>query len=243
MNKYFPVSDLHLEFLDINQIIQLANEVNNIETENLCLCGDICSLSETYIPRLYDFLDLILDYFQKVFYIPGNHEYYGTTWESEYLKKVFIKIKSYSSKLVFAPRPSIYKNGEDRVLLSTLWYPSIPDTYIYRDNISDFKSIEGFNPYEAAGVFERTKVLIDAEKPNIWLFHHLPSYLSVPKEYRSSLLNCYYVGNIEDKIRTYQPDYIFHGHTHQKTKYRLGKTKIICNPKGYFYEQNSIYFV
>jgi Icc-related predicted phosphoesterase len=38
---------------------------------------------------------------------------------------------------------------------------------------------------------------------------------------------------MEEFILEHQPRLWIHGHTHETFDYRIGKTRIICNPRGY----------
>ena len=64
--------------------------------------------------------------------------------------------------------------------------------------------------------------------------HHLPSYLSVAKQYKNDPFNCFFLSaNMQQLIEERQPKYVIHGHTHDSKDYHIGKTRVICNPYGY----------
>jgi Icc-related predicted phosphoesterase len=74
---------------------------------------------------------------------------------------------------------------------------------------------------------------------NIIITHHLPSYKSVSDKYYGSSKNVNYASHLDWLIEKYQPYMWCHGHTHDPCDYYIGKTKILCNPKGYFHEQDN----
>lgn len=46
-------------------------------------------------------------------------------------------------------------------------------------------------------------------------------------------LNPYFASNLEDLIEAHQPALWLHGHTHGSCDYRIGGTRVVCNPRGY----------
>ena len=67
--------------------------------------------------------------------------------------------------------------------------------------------------------------------------HHLPSVRSIPVRFSRSPLNPAFALDLEALITVYQPDLWIHGHTHDACDYRLGDTRVVCNPRGYPGEQ------
>ena len=68
-----------------------------------------------------------------------------------------------------------------------------------------------------------------------------PSFESVGKEFKDSLINGGFASDMIDIILEYQPLYWFHGHMHQTTKYKINNTTILCNPVGYPHERDNGY--
>lgn len=62
--------------------------------------------------------------------------------------------------------------------------------------------------------------------------HHAPSIQSLPAEDRRDRLAPCYASVLDDFIEEYQPDLWAHGHVHAPSDYRIGKTRIVCNPRG-----------
>lgn len=67
----------------------------------------------------------------------------------------------------------------------------------------------------------------------IVMTHHAPSMLSVPGERRGDLLTAAYASNMDELIERHQPALWVHGHLHNSADYRIGKTRVVCNPRGY----------
>lgn len=64
--------------------------------------------------------------------------------------------------------------------------------------------------------------------------HHMPSESSVAACYKGNLLNAAFRSNLDDFIEA-RPQIALWccGHTHWGHQYRIGETRIVCNPRGY----------
>lgn len=71
------------------------------------------------------------------------------------------------------------------------------------------------------------------EGPTVVVTHHLPHANSVAPEFSASPLNPAFVSDLSFLIERGQPALWVHGHTHRPVDYRMGSTRIVCNPRGY----------
>jgi hypothetical protein len=63
---------------------------------------------------------------------------------------------------------------------------------------------------------------------------HVKSVSDTDDNFRTSpLIGAYYTECFED-IMDSSPDYMLHGHMHHNSDYKIGNTRIIANPRGYF---------
>jgi hypothetical protein len=69
--------------------------------------------------------------------------------------------------------------------------------------------------------------------PTIVLTHHAPSLHSVHPELRADPLTPAYASDLEPLIERFQPALWVHGHIHSSFDYRIGRTRVVCNPRGY----------
>jgi len=69
--------------------------------------------------------------------------------------------------------------------------------------------------------------------PTVVVTHHLPHRRSIPERFKGDLLNAAYASDLSDLIEQGQPTLWVHGHTHDSSDYRVGNTRIMCNPRGY----------
>lgn len=76
-------------------------------------------------------------------------------------------------------------------------------------------------------------VVGSAPRAHVVLTHHAPSVASVAPRFIGKPLNAAFVSRLEDLVETGRPSLWVHGHTHSSFDYRLGETRVICNPRGY----------
>lgn len=69
--------------------------------------------------------------------------------------------------------------------------------------------------------------------PTVVVTHHAPHRLSLAARYRDDVLSAAFVSDLSDLIGLHQPELWVHGHTHTSFDYRVGGTRIVCNPHGY----------
>ena len=68
------------------------------------------------------------------------------------------------------------------------------------------------------------------------LTHHAPSELSINEKYGDDETNNCFASNHTEFIKKSKIDLWAHGHTHTSFDYFIGDTRIICNPRGYGFE-------
>jgi len=76
--KIAVVSDLHLEFMGHSEIDYMVAKIVLApdDVEVLIIAGDVCSFRHKEM--MHDFFDAVSEGpFKKIYFVPGNHEYYG----------------------------------------------------------------------------------------------------------------------------------------------------------------------
>ena len=66
--------------------------------------------------------------------------------------------------------------------------------------------------------------------------HHAPSAGSIAKAFQGDALNPAFASCLDTLIDEGEPTLWVHGHTHSGFDYRIGATRVLCNPKGYHRE-------
>lgn len=244
-------SDLHREFQPWD-IPALENEDKYV----VVLAGDI-AVSRKH--STYDnFLRDLCERHRAVVYVPGNHEYYGSSFDRAWDNIV---------EMTYGIPNLHHLNGEsvviDDVLFigATLWtnfddgdaramelagmymndYHSITrlastdsdDGWAYRGKLSP--------THTWAEHLAHRQFIDDALKANqgegslmsVVVTHHGPTLQSIDPSFHGDQLNAAYVSDLSELIREREPLVWVHGHTHHSVNYTESKTRVFSNPKGY----------
>ena len=241
-------SDLHLEIRTI--------EINNTEDAKvLVLAGDICTVTDLdplheddYVgffrsQRIHSFFKDCCSKFETVIYIMGNHEHYHHQFYDT-LGRLKKQLK-YIPNLHILDREAITIAGTTFVC-GTLWSdmnnddPATKEYMLTRMN--DFRIIKNgmvkFSPNDAIVEHQRMVKFIDdtvGTEDCVVVGHHSPSFRSVAKEFEKyKLMNGGFHSNLDEFIVDRpQIKLWIHGHTHSAHDYMIGKTRVVCNPRGY----------
>ena len=262
------VSDLHLEFSDIN--IQ-----NTDNCDVLILGGDICVAQDLHdhpelvnssdqaaiasgtglgrrqqaAQRYRDFFKRCSFQFPHVIYIMGNHEFYNGKFYAgiDYMREELAKY------------PNIYMLEQDTKVIddvtfvgATLWTDmnkGDPLTmHAIEGMMNDFRIIRNdrrnFAAMSARDVADRhartlgyfRSVLAEQhDRKFVVVGHHTPSFQSCHPMYgNDTLMNGGYHSDLSEFILDHPQIKLWtHGHTHHPFDYKIGETRIVCNPRGY----------
>jgi predicted phosphodiesterase len=230
------VSDIHEEFTNKAFFRTKENLAENVDA--VLIAGDIT------IPRYADRLDWYDDVGVPFYYVLGNHEFYHGHWE-ESLDNYKNRLKD--TEITLLENETIVIGNNIRLIGSTLWTDFwVPTTqgldYHGRNcsmGMSDFIVIQGITIEKW---IERHKKSLEYIKfvlstkhdgPTIVMTHHAPSFKSSHPKYDGSMISGGFCSQLDYVIEEYQPEYWIHGHCHESFDYNIGKTRILCNPRGY----------
>ena len=232
MPVFQVMSDLHREFTKERNIP--ASMISE-EADAVILAGDITTHS---LIR-----SCMRDISKPVFYVLGNHEYYGADWDTnvEYIKR---DLEGTSVRLL--ENEFVDFQGV-RIIGSTLWTDFwIPPGLSGQENqsgncrrmMSDFDAISGISVWKWADRYDEAvkylqKILADKSGPNLVITHMAPSFKSSHPKWENSKIKGGFCCILDDMIQQLGPDYWIHGHCHESFRYKIGVTDVICNPYGY----------
>lgn len=188
----------------------------------------------------------------------GNHEHYGLDLE---LSAGIASMRQDAARACAAGNEIhvleneaivIERRGERvRFIGATLW----TDFALFGDAVSgaedaqrgmnDFVQIRSNRashgviwPSDIAGIHAKSRAFIESELsmpfdgPTVVVTHHAPSIRSIHQSYRNNPLTVAFASNCDDLLEL-GVDLWVHGHVHHSVDYRLGCTRVICNPRGY----------
>jgi predicted phosphodiesterase len=221
-------SDLHLEFLQPEQEKSLYQTFKG-EADVLVLAGDIVPVK--YMDQLRDVFGRFCELYEDVVYVPGNHEFYHTNPPD--VENLLGALSNELANLHWLDCGARKIQGQT-FYGGTGWFPNKPEVPRLRHTMNDFRLIKGLEPwvFEENTRFHRM-ARINVKPSTVVVSHHLPSFRSVPAEYKGDEGNCYFVNDMEWFIAEVQPKLWIHGHTHTPADYKIGNTRVVCNPLGY----------
>lgn len=227
------LSDLHFE--QMRYPTAFIDALDPADVDVLVLAGDITYLN--YFDQVAPQIQAFLDKYKHIIYITGNHEYY--TSSPSQVSAVSKRLrKEFGERLWLFDEPGSCEIDGQHFLCGTGWYKDDPENVIYQDMMSDGRYIEGHVPW----VYEQHEMFIrllegNLYKESIVVSHHAPSYHSINEKYVGSELNRFFVCDVENLIIERQPKLMLHGHIHDATDHKIGNTRVVANPFGYYREQ------
>lgn len=230
-------SDLHLEHLvwrfpDFRGVEPAAADV-------LVLAGDIAAGT--------DALDLFANWPCPVIYVPGNHEYYGSSIDQV--------AAAYVARAAGASKVTVLDGGVAiiagvRFVGCTLWTDYdlfgeaqravamaacaaiLPDHKVIRRSTG-----QEFTPDAARQLHleQRAWLTHELARPfagrTVVITHHAPSLQSLHPVYAHDPVSAAFISDLGELLGA--ADLHVHGHTHHSFDYRVGSTRVIANPLGY----------
>ncbi|MFC4171636.1 metallophosphoesterase [Microvirga sp. GCM10011540] len=246
--RMWILSDLHHE-------LQPEIPLDLPEADVAVLAGDIDSPLSSSV----DWAASNIAPHMPVVIIPGNHEYYGDSVSGGIERG--LRAASHHSDLHLLVDASVVIGGV-RFVGSTLWTDYALDVsdadlrargsgiaWAMRDAASLLRdhtaiaredgSPARWMPEDARTMHRWSLAQIESELeheyegPTVVVTHYAPHPMSISPRFLSSPLNPAFMSDLSDLILRHQPTAWIHGHVHHSCGYRVGRTQVLCNPRGY----------
>jgi predicted phosphodiesterase len=230
--KLHVLSDIHLEFF--------AFEPPPTDADVVVLAGDTDLGTRGIEWAKKHFHDV------PVVYISGNHEHYKQHLE-----------KNLEAMRAAARDTNVHFLENDTVTIKdvtflgcTLWsdFNAFGDPQSARqrarDEMTDYRVIRTANyralrPYETEQMHGRSVAWLEGEftrrrdEKVVVITHHAPSLKSIPDRFREDSLSASFSSDLDHLVAASGAPLWIHGHTHDSFDYRIGMTRVVCNPRGY----------
>jgi Icc-related predicted phosphoesterase len=226
------VSDLHLNCnpnIELSEIIKPAGDI-------LLIAGDVGSI---------DCIDYCFSYvsknFEHVFYVSGNHEYYGCK-DMDEIDVQLQKICDKYTNITFLNKKAKEYNGYV-FIGTTLWANPKSDEMKHIDLGLKLRKIrinnKIINSEKLNEIFDSNlswlekKLVKYKNKKVIVITHHLPSYQLIPKEFRKIYrMNSAFATDLEYLFKKPVKLWVC-GHTHFSENIKINSIPMIINPFGF----------
>jgi predicted phosphodiesterase len=229
-------SDLHHEFSRAGHLgsegIPVADGV-----DVLVLAGDIHAGARAF--------DLYRNYPVPIVYVHGNHELYGAEMFSLVHQ---LRSNANVAAVNFLERDEVVIDGV-RFLGTCLWTDyclrpvwkrvamSEADMSMTDHRVIRYAGARAFSSHDAetehlkARDWLEKKLDTHFDGKTVVVTHHAPHPRSIPSEYVDDILSAAFASDLTPLVE--QADVWIHGHVHRSADYRVGKCRVICNPRGY----------
>ncbi len=241
MTKILVLSDLHLEH---RSAWSLPDAFPPFDVA--VFAGDVDGSPELSVRRLAAAPGLAG---RPVVFVSGNHEFYGGRMEERLAAG---KAACAGTDVHPLDRGSVVLAGV-RFVGATLWtdYALFGDVAkamgACRRFLNDHRLIEVgprgarhlFRPEDAAALHAADRAFVEAELaipsagPTVVVTHHAPHRGSVAARYARDPVTPGFVSDLSAIIEWGRPALWIHGHVHDGFDYAVGRTRVVCNPKGY----------
>lgn len=229
-------SDLHLEFPE-NRKYLAKNPLRPVG-DILVLAGDIVPFHD--FEEADAFFDFVCDHYAAVYWVPGNHEYYG----SDIFDKPSPLCEKWRDNFYLVNNHSVVE-GDVRLVFTTLWSRISPGhAWDIQRRLSDFSAImytgEIFTArqfsllHEESLGFLRNELCEVSQVPTVVVTHHVPTLMNYPQVYKSSPLTEAFAVELGDLISGSGAVSWIYGHHHVNTPdFNIGSTRVMTNQLGY----------
>jgi len=242
-------SDLHIELS--RGSVPIPDFPSNVDV--IVLAGDITNRYHKTKNQFEQTFAAFREKFrQPILFIPGNHEYYGSHYQTlnNDLPAICEKYDITLLQMNYIDIKGI------RFFGCTLWSNFLLNgkeempwiIHSAQGKLADFRAISyGDGLIRSTDTkklfdenFEWLKNALDECPPNmkkVVCTHFGPDKQCVSPEFSGDELNAYFVNDLSEFINEKEPDLWLFGHTHFNVDYCVGKTRIVSNQKGYQREE------
>ncbi len=204
----------------------------------LLLAGDVVPFAE--MDKHTAFFDFLSHNFEAVYWVPGNHEYYG----SDIAERSGSMDEAIRSNVFLVNNHTVLNDGL-KLVFTTLWSEINPlrefeiergmsDFYQIRDDGGKFRAAKYTQLHANAMAFLGGELSKPHDGKTIVVTHHVPTFMHYPEQYKFSVLNTAFATELHDFIATSAISHWLYGHHHSNIPdFTIGNTQVVTNQLGY----------
>lgn len=250
-------SDLHLEMLANRESPMLFGKPGDVDI--IILAGDIAAGVNGV-----EFGASLSGVMQcPVYVIAGNHEFYRREYHKTIkdCRAAAEMERLRGNNVHFLSGDLVDVNDEYMIFGATLWTDFALDgdteraktiaqacmndyrLISYGDKLITPEDVDRIHDHERAALFFAEAKSYQLKKKFIVVTHHCPSPSCIHARYKGNYMNPCFTSNLDDFIEANSEDIPLwvHGHTHEDVDVHVGKTRIVCHPRGYNGERNDFH--
>ncbi len=223
-------SDLHLEhYTNVPSFETFLKPV----APYLALAGDI-----GHPRQLQDLFDWAAPQWTHIFYVAGNHEYYGSSYEERW-KELNDLVAAYPNIHFLHPSSSFFCEEENVAIVGGTLWSEVSLAGGWR-SVADYRAISGATVESLNALHRAEKRALDAEIIH-WtnqgaqicvITHHLPSFRLIHPRFAMSTVNDCFASVSDALIRPPVRLWIY-GHSHVCSHHRIQDVMCVANARGY----------
>jgi len=238
MTRLWIVSDLHCDS-------SLWSPAAVPQHDVLIIAGDVANGRDAAIAQLYRIAQHTP---APIVVVPGNHDVHGGTLDG------FVGSDRLASDgiHVLGPGAAVVLGGV-RFVGSTMWTDwqlnerefqaqswaarHMPEYgHVTRADGELIWPRDVYDEHQWQRRALNNELAVPHDGPTVVVTHHAPSIRSVHPGDRTDVSAAAFASDLEELILRHQPPLWVHGHIHHASDYRIGDTRIVCNPRGYVTE-------
>jgi predicted phosphodiesterase len=179
-----------------------------------------------------------------VLYLAGNHEFYDNAWEP---LRAEMRRAAEGTAVRFLDNDAVTVGGV-RFLGSTLWTDyALPggsraeamaaaehfllDHRRIMTRTGAFSAAQALEEHRRSRAWLARELSLDRRTPTVVISHHGPHPGSIHPRFVGNPVNGAFVSDLTEFVE--QADLWLHGHVHDSFDYRVGRCRVVTNPRGY----------
>ncbi len=231
--RLWVVSDLHCDSSLWSPAVLPEHNV-------LVVAGDVSSSPDGAIIELFRIAQYT---YAPIVFVPGNHDFFGAAIDDAFDSLVTggvhvlrpgTPVIISGVRFVGATLWTDFELGDDRHASESWAARHMPEySHVVRDDGDLIWPSDVYNEHQRHRRAIDDALRVPHAGPTVVVTHHAPSVRSLHPGDRGDVSAAAFASDLEELIKRHRPALWVHGHVHWASDYRIGDTRVVCNPRGY----------